>query len=146
MSRDTIDRDKLVECASERESRSRQVETETCVPTSQDTLCFATQCVSRHSLETLSEDTVLRHCLKTLRVSLSTKVCLEPRSGVESLNTTSILSTLDQSRDKLIERTPPPGGGFLLNMFPHQKPCVRRPPSKILVQILRGGSSYTRFL
>jgi len=29
-------------------------------------------------------------------------------------------------------------------MFP--EPCVRGPPSKNLVQILRGGSSYTRFL
>ena len=40
----------------------------------------------------------------------------------------------------------PPRGGFLLTMFPDQEPCVRGPPSKNLVQILRGGSSYTRFL
>ena len=47
---------------------------------------------------------------------------------------------------KLIERNPPPGGGFLFTMFPHQEPCVRGPPSKDLYQVLRGGSSYTRFL
>jgi len=41
---------------------------------------------------------------------------------------------------------PPPRGGFLFTMFPHQEPCVRGPPSKNRVQILRGGSSYTRFL
>jgi len=46
----------------------------------------------------------------------------------------------------LIERNPPPGGGFQFTMFPHQEPCVRGPPSKNLEQILRGGSSYTRFL
>ena len=46
----------------------------------------------------------------------------------------------------VIERIPPPRGGFLFTMFPHQEPCVRGPPSKNPVQILRGGSSYTRFL
>ena len=46
----------------------------------------------------------------------------------------------------LIERNPPPWGGFLFTMFPHQELRVRGPPSKNLVQILRGGSSYTRFL
>jgi len=44
------------------------------------------------------------------------------------------------------KETPPPRGGFLFPMFNHQEPCVRKPPSKNLVQILRGGSSYTRFL
>jgi len=55
--------------------------------------------------------------------------------------------TLSQGRDEgtLIERNPPPRGGFLFTMFPHQELCVRGPPSKNLVQILRGGSSYTRF-
>ena len=48
--------------------------------------------------------------------------------------------------DKLIERNPPPRGGFLFTMFPHQEPCVRGPPSKDLYQVLQGGSSYTRFL
>ena len=47
---------------------------------------------------------------------------------------------------KLIERNPPPRGGFLFTMFPHQEPCVRGPPSKDLYQVLRGGFSYTRFL
>jgi len=46
----------------------------------------------------------------------------------------------------LIERNPPPWGGFLFTMFPHQELCVRGPPSKNLVQIPRGGSSCTRFL
>jgi len=44
---------------------------------------------------------------------------------------------------KLIEMNP---GGFPITMFPDQEPCVRGPPSKNLVHILRGGSSYTRFL
>jgi len=30
----------------------------------------------------------------------------------------------------LIERTPPPRGGFLFTMLPHQEPWVRGPPSK----------------
>ena len=47
---------------------------------------------------------------------------------------------------KLIQRNPPPGGGFLFTMFPDQEPCVRGPPSEDLYQVLRGGSSYTRFL
>jgi len=46
----------------------------------------------------------------------------------------------------LIERNPPPRGGFLFTMFPHQEPCVRGPSWKNLYQVLRGGSSYTRFL
>jgi len=46
----------------------------------------------------------------------------------------------------LIERNPPPREDFLFIMFPHQEPCVRGPPSKELYQVLRGGSSYTRFL
>jgi len=57
-------------------------------------------------------------------------------------------------RDSLVERNPPnrgglnppPPGGFLFTMFPRQEPCVRGPPSKNLIQILRGGSSYTQFL
>ena len=47
---------------------------------------------------------------------------------------------------KLIERKPPPRGGFVFTMFPHQEPCARGPPSKHLVQILRGGSSSSGFL
>ena len=46
----------------------------------------------------------------------------------------------------LIEGNTPTRGGFLFTMFPHQELCVRGPPSKNLVHILRGGSSYTRFL
>jgi len=51
-----------------------------------------------------------------------------------------------QSLVTLIERNPPPRGGFLFTMFPHQRLCVRGPPSKNLYQVLRRGSSYTRFL
>ena len=43
-------------------------------------------------------------------------------------------------------KKPPPRGGFLFTMFSHQVLCVGGPPSKNLVQILRGGSAYTRFL
>ena len=50
------------------------------------------------------------------------------------------------THSNLIERNPPPRGGFLFTMFPHQEPCVRGPPSKDLYHVLRGGSSYTRFL
>ena len=46
-----------------------------------------------------------------------------------------------------IDRKKPPSlGCFLFTMFPHQEPCVRGLPSKDLYQVLRGGSSYTRFL
>jgi len=31
------------------------------------------------------------------------------------------------STHDLIERNPPPRGGFLFTMFPHQEPCVRGP-------------------
>ena len=48
---------------------------------------------------------------------------------------------------KLIERTPtPPWGVFLFTMLPHQEPWVRGPRSKNLCQVLREGSSYSRFL
>ena len=56
----------------------------------------------------------------------------------------------------LIERKPPPPGGFpiyyvpssrtVCQRTPPEEPCVRGPLPKILVQILLGGSSYTRFL
>ena len=55
------------------------------------------------------------------------------------------LSTLLAAAQVDRKKSPPPGG-FLFTMFPHQESCVRGPPSKNLVQILRGGSSYTRFL
>ena len=47
----------------------------------------------------------------------------------------------------VIERSPPPGGVsyLLFTMFAHQEPCIRGPPPKELYQVLRGGSSYTRF-
>jgi len=41
---------------------------------------------------------------------------------------------------------PPPGGVSSFIMFPHQEPWVRGTPSNNLVHILRGGSSYLRFL
>jgi len=42
-----------------------------------------------------------------------------------------------------IDRTPPPPRrGFRFTMFPHQEPCVRGPPSKNLVQILRGAGFF----
>jgi len=56
------------------------------------------------------------------------------------------VSYLLYMNDILIERNPPPRGGFLFTMLPHQEPWLRGPPSKYLVQILRGGSSYSRFL
>ena len=46
----------------------------------------------------------------------------------------------------LIERTPPPRGGFLFTMFPDQEPGGRGPSSKNLYQVLRGGSSSSGFL
>jgi len=38
---------------------------------------------------------------------------------------------------------PPPPRGFPI-YYVHQEPCVRGPPKKHLVQILQGGSSYSR--
>jgi len=43
-------------------------------------------------------------------------------------------------------KKPPPPGGFPSYYVPSPEPCISGPPSKNLVQILRGGSSYTRFL
>jgi len=39
----------------------------------------------------------------------------------------------------LIERTPPPGGGFLFTMFPHPEPWVRGPPRRIWYKFFEGG-------
>ena len=47
---------------------------------------------------------------------------------------------------KTLLSTLPPQGGFLFTMFPHQEPWVRGPPSKHLVQIFRGRSSYSQIL
>jgi len=58
------------------------------------------------------------------------------------LGTTIVI--IDEST--LIERTPLPQGGFLFTMFLHQEPCVRGPPSKNLVHMIRKGSSHIRFL
>jgi len=44
----------------------------------------------------------------------------------------------------LIERNPPPRGGFMFTI-PNQEPWVRGPPWKNLVQIRGGKSAYTRF-
>jgi len=46
----------------------------------------------------------------------------------------------------LIQRNPPTRGVSLFTMFPHQEAWERGPPSKNLYQVLRGGSSYSRFL
>jgi len=43
-------------------------------------------------------------------------------------------------------KKPPPRGVSLFTMFPHQEAWVRGLPSKNLHQVLRGGSSYSRFL
>ena len=43
-------------------------------------------------------------------------------------------------------KEPPPPGGLLFTMFPHQEPWVRGRPSKNLYQVLWGGSSYSWFL
>jgi len=52
----------------------------------------------------------------------------------------------DSSPLNLIERTIPPGGGFLFTMFPNQEPGGRGPFSKNLYQVLRGGSSFSGVL
>ena len=46
-------------------------------------------------------------------------------------------------RGTLIERNPPPRGGFSFTVFPHQEPCVIGPPSKDLSNVSSRGSSYT---
>ena len=59
----------------------------------------------------------------------------------------SISSQIRENSRPYFDRTnPPPRGGFLISMFPHQELWVRGPPSKNLYQVLRGGSSYSRFL
>jgi len=44
------------------------------------------------------------------------------------------------------KETPPPGGGCPIYMFSRHELWVRGPPLKHLIRILRGGSSYSRFL
>jgi len=39
----------------------------------------------------------------------------------------------------LIERTPPPRGGVLFTMFPHQELCVTGPPWRICTRFFEGG-------
>jgi len=43
----------------------------------------------------------------------------------------------------LIQRNPPPRGGFLFTMFPHQEPCVREPPSKNCARFFEGVLLHT---
>jgi len=50
----------------------------------------------------------------------------------------------EKSRSNIDRKKPPPGG-FPIYYIPSSEPCVRGPPSKDLYQVLRGGSSYTRF-
>jgi len=40
---------------------------------------------------------------------------------------------------KLIEKDPPPGGGFLFTMFPHQEPWVRGPPRRTCTKCFEGA-------
>jgi len=44
------------------------------------------------------------------------------------------------AESSLIERKPPPRGGFLFTMFPDQEPVGRGPPLKTLINFW-GGSS-----
>jgi len=53
---------------------------------------------------------------------------------------------IDSIRARKIRKKTPPRGGFLFTMFSHREPCAGGPPVKKLYQVLRGGSSYTRFL
>jgi len=48
--------------------------------------------------------------------------------------------------DTLWSKETPPRGVSLFTMFPDQEPEARGPPSKNLYQVLRGGSSSSRFL
>ena len=53
----------------------------------------------------------------------------------------SYVTWLIHSRTELIERIPPPGGGFLFTMFPDQEPGERGPPMNNCPQnfFFRGG-------
>ena len=54
-------------------------------------------------------------------------------------NMSSFLS-FRKERALHFDRKPPPRGGFLFTMFPNQEAGGRGPPSKHMVQILRGGT------
>jgi len=56
------------------------------------------------------------------------------------------MSRISMGYPMLIDRNPPPREVFLFTVFPHKEPWDRGPPSKNLYQVLRGGSSYSRFL
>jgi len=52
---------------------------------------------------------------------------------------TRVSPLLSLSLRKLIERNPPPRGGFLFAIFPHQEPCVRGPPRRTWYKSFKGG-------
>ena len=70
------------------------------------------------------------------------------RDDFPTLNRNASAANLIQIRPATsIERNPPPRGGFLFTIFPHQEPCVRGPPSKDFFNVLRGwGGSFDQFL
>ena len=76
-------------------------------------------------------------------ISLQNFLLLEPEF-LKSLSVARLWLTSVTHVDR--RENPPPRGVFLFTMFPNQDPRGRRPPSKHLVQILRGGSSSSRFL
>jgi len=88
-------------------------------------------------------------CLSTLKfICLSTLkfICLSTLKFIY-LSTVVVSQLKDLSRGESLKtswskETPPPGnppprGGFLFTMFPHQESCVRGLPSKDLYQVLR---------
>jgi len=73
------------------------------------------------------------------RISRPFLTQLRPNVDLPEIGAWQVFHCKYKYQIKLIERNPPPRGGFLFTMFPHQEPCVRGPPSKDLYQVLRGG-------
>jgi len=105
-----------------------------CVAVCVAVCCVVLQCV----LQCVAVCCWVLHCVAA--VSFIWNISVERKSIRHEIHDTIT------EQPNLIERNPPPRGGFLFTMFPHQEPWVRGPPSKHLVQILRGGSSYSRLL
>jgi len=82
---------------------------------------------------TLGRETALMSLLSRRRVSLRE-------------TSDKSLATLVSVSAKVDRKKPPPLGGFPICYIPSSRTVCKRTPSKNLVQILQGGSSYTRFL
>ena len=104
-------------------------------------------CKRRHARDREKHETTMSSLCQRCTF-LQEKTCTRQRHRLFhfSVSCISCKSVASCKRWTLIEKNRPPRGCFLFTMFPDQEPRGRGPPSKHLVQILRGGSSCFGFL